>query len=861
MKNAHKLGTLPIPEKPVVRSLLTRLWRWLTEPSDRIVEASEMRRARLLSALLISIFLPVLMLAFVVIPLQKGSAFQPLHDLIFLAVLTTIIFTAIAYWLSRTRFYYLGAKFYATVLLSLTALAFIDIRLSGIGLISPFLLLAVSLIFGSLVLSIRSTAALATICISTLLAMPLLLPKVTTLEILQPFGLTLIIAVLSLVAAKIRRRDLYELEQVALRLSESEANLTALVENTQDSIWSIDSEYRIVAVNSVFQTQFAMAFGKVLRPGKNFLEFLPEDLRAQWLRHYNRALAGEHFSIEQTFNFSKSKVDVEISFNPIISISGTVTGVSIFARNITAQKHAKQALESSEERYRKLVELSPVTIIMHQDEKVIYMNDAGVRLFGAQSQDELIGKPILEFVHPDYRELVRERIKSGYAGERANLMEEKLIRKDGHVLDVEVATAPITFQGRPAVQVLINDVSVRKAAEQALRASEEKYRTLIENMHEGVIIVDSDDTIQFVNKRLCDMFGYDSEEMLGKSSSELFTWPDGAGAQKSKLLGIGNEAMRYEIQMQKKAGEQIWVQVSAVPMGTPANRRGAFGIFSDISSTKRSMADQQKAKEAAEIANRAKSQFLANMSHEIRTPMNVIIGMTDLAMDGSLSQEQEEYLTMAKDSAYSLLGLLNDILDISKIEAGKMELEIIGFSLRDIIEQTIAPLRLRAKQKSLAFQTVIPPEVPDALFGDPWRLRQVVVNLVGNAIKFTEQGHISFKVEKSQNDDDHCVLHFVISDTGIGIPEDKQELIFDVFTQADSSTTRQYGGSGLGLAISSQLVKMMNGRIWVESESKKGSVFHFTAKFGLQSFDADYNHAEVNGNGKNLKNLHNTMAD
>ena len=218
-------------------------------------------------------------------------------------------------------------------------------------------------------------------------------------------------------------------------------------------------------------------------------------------------------------------------------------------------------------------------------------------------------------------------------------------------------------------------------------------------------------------------------------------------------------------------------------------------------------------------------------------------------------------MTTVKDSAYSLLGLLNDILDFSKIEAGKMELEIIGFSLRDIIEQTLAPLRLRAKQKNLAFKEIIPAEIPDALFGDPWRLRQVIVNLIGNAIKFTESGQIEFEIRVDKTSFESCSLHFIISDTGIGIQQDKQQLFFDVFTPADSSTTRQYGGSGLGLAISSQLVKMMNGKIWVDSELGNGSTFHFTAQFGIQQFEPDLNTAERNGKNSRETPMHPVEAN
>ena len=299
-------------------------------------------------------------------------------------------------------------------------------------------------------------------------------------------------------------------------------------------------------------------------------------------------------------------------------------------------------------------------------------------------------------------------------------------------------------------------------------------------------------------------------------------------------------------------GTEAYLKIHAFPViGQNGKANGFIEVAENITEAKKAeealketnqrlemaIAEANEMAERAQAANQAKSEFLANMSHEIRTPMNGIIGMTGLALGTNLTREQREYLEMVKISANSLLAVLNDVLDLSKIEAGKIELQEIDFDLRTTVEGATEIVAVKAGEAMLELTCRIKPEVPTALVGDPSRLRQVLVNLVGNAVKFTEEGEIGIEVKTETEEDSSVLLHFIVSDTGIGISPDKLETIFESFQQADGSITRKYEGTGLGLSISKQLVELMGGGIWVESEFGKGSIFHFTARFGLSRKD------------------------
>ena len=634
-----------------------------------------------------------------------------------------------------------------------------------------------------------------------------------------------------------RTTDLVALQKAKEALCMKTLLLEAQAETSIDGILVVDDADRIVFVNKQFGLNFGIPDELLSTPDDLIVrKFVADEVEEPdaFLEKVKYLNSRTHEKSRDELRFKSGKTFDRYSA-PLVDSKGNYRGRIWYFREITDRKRAETLLQESESKHRALFEESADANLLMAEKGFLDCNAAALKMFGYSTKAEFLALHPAEFSptnQPDgtsSREGSERNIATAFLKGK-NRFEWMHQRKDGEVFPAEVCITALTLNGRQAQLGTVRDISERVRAERDLHLQS----TALNAAANAIVITDARGTIQWANPAFTRLTGYLPEEAVGQNPRILQSGMHDESFYRNIWNTIlGGDVWTGEITNRKKDGGLYIEEMTIAPVRSATGEMANFiAIKQDITERKRAQADLVKAKEGAEAANRAKSEFLANMSHEIRTPMNGIIGMTDLALDTELDPEQSEYLNMVKGSADALLTLLNDILDFSKIEAGKLELDCVSFNLRKSLGEVVKTLAIRAQQKGLELILDVAPEVPTNAAGDPGRLRQVLVNLVGNAIKFTERGEIEVRVQPEAPSPGGPTLRFSIRDTGIGIPADKQQKIFDAFTQADSSTTRKYGGSGLGLAISVQLVGLMGGKLWVESEAGKGSTFYFTAQVG-----------------------------
>jgi PAS domain S-box-containing protein len=518
--------------------------------------------------------------------------------------------------------------------------------------------------------------------------------------------------------------------------------------------------------------------------------------------------------------------------------AGNPLGMRGINHDITERKRAETALQESEERFRSLFENATVGIYRTSPAgQILVANPTMIKMLGYKTLEELVRRNLEEQgFEPTYpRQVFHDRMARD--GEVRDL-EAVWTKQDGSAVFVRESARAIRAEGNQILYYdgIVEDITERKLAQEMLQESEERFRQLAENVEEVLLLFDPE-----VNKVFYVSPAY--EKVWGRSCESLYASPRSflAGIHPddrpiiTASLEISNRSRgEWEYRVIRPNGTVRWMWDRAFPIRDRAGKVVRIAeLVQDITERKQVEVATHKAMKAAEDANRAKSEFLANMSHELRTPMNAVIGMTELALATELDPEQRRYLELVESSADSLLELINHILDFSKIEAGKFELESTPFILADVVEEALRPMAIKAYRKGLEMACGLDPAIPAALVGDPVRLKQIVVNLVENAIKFTERGEVVVRAWVESKAETDMALHIAVVDTGVGIPADKIEMVFEAFTQVDGSLTRRFEGAGLGLAICSELVRMMEGSIWVESGPDRGSAFHVTVRLGL----------------------------
>jgi len=621
----------------------------------------------------------------------------------------------------------------------------------------------------------------------------------------------------------------YRVQERTRQLQRSEERLRTVFQSSPDAIFIEDENGTVLDANPV-----ACAFHNMSRNelvGRNIFELVPEDCRDEVQHEFHKWFTGELKRYEGMSHTADGReVPVEIIGAPM-RYEGK-TAVLLLVRDLTDRRGAEQALRESEMHYRGLIEAQNSFIVRVDPEgRYTFVNEAFCRFVG-QSRAELIGQSFDPLIYPDDLAIPRKAVETLLARkERVVTVEHRMrTRTDAAWVNWE-NIAVYDEDGRVTeIQCMGHDITERRRVREALLESEKRLQFLFEGIpHIAVQGYSADRKVIYWNRASEKLYGYSKQEAFRRTIEELVIPVERRDETVEAIrtwAETGTPIPSGEVTKRTRDGEEVAVYTSRL---ATHNQRGEWEMYVvdvDLSELKRAEKELLVAKESAERANRAKSEFLTHMSHELRTPMNGMMGMTQLLLGSRISDDQCDYLETIMESARQLMRIIDELLDISCIEAGELRLQPAPFDPRETVEKAVLLFIARAGNKGIDLSVAVDESVPPALYGDAGRIRQILINLISNALKFTHEGHIEIRA-RAEEQDGVSRLFFEVADTGIGISPDKQSLIFEKFMQVDASFRREYSGAGLGLAITRQLVELMDGTISLESEVGKGTVFRF----------------------------------
>jgi PAS domain S-box-containing protein len=640
-----------------------------------------------------------------------------------------------------------------------------------------------------------------------------------------------------------------DLEKANQALTDTRDYLDKIINSIGDPIHVKDRQHRVILVNDAACKLFCLSREEIL--GRTAYELFSSQENAQisWQKDEEVFTTGKENVNEETNTYAPGITRTVLVKKTLYRDKAGNEFLVGVTRDITDRKMAEEALRESEERYRQLSEDMPVFVSAFlPDGTLTYLNKTLTTLDDL-APAEAIGRNFFEFLAPTDQETVKEILGALTPQQPIETHEQRYLRRDGRVVYHEWTNRAFfnEFGQLIRYQAVGLDITSRKQAEEALLEYEQRLMDIIDFLPDATFVIDRDGKVIAWNKAIEAMTGILAKDMIGKGDYEyalpfygsrrpilvdLILKADRDTECKYDHIEKKGRVLRGEAYMPNMRGGIVYLMGSAAVLYDSAgNVFGAIESIRDITEKKQAEDRLIEAKEAAEAAVRSKSEFLANMSHEIRTPLNAVLGLTGLLLNSDLTAQERDYVETVRSSGNTLLSVINEILDFSKIEGGKMELECQPFDLRECISVAVDLVKAAADQKGLVLKHDLDESIPAYFKGDVTRLRQVLVNLLGNAVKFTHTGTIEVSVTAKPmqtTNSRQYELHFSISDTGIGIPVEKVDRLFQSFSQIDSTITRKFGGTGLGLAISRRLVELMGGEIWVVSQQGLGSTFHFT---------------------------------